>query len=270
MLRQRTGLQLLLVLSFLVFWIPPSATAEEPDAVAVAEYDDWQPSRIFVKAGYLGRLGSGFLEDRTIGGWTVQLGRREWFSPVSSGENCFFELGGGYSQSFGDKTRILTSGSFQSTVSPVEAVAEAFKTRLNRLDRMYAQFAVGKYFGPVYLKNTPLLLTGRVGGRGGHVRADFTSDPTSTLKQLIADDTAFGGIEVQSHVNSTDVMWGLFGNAGVGLAYPDAQWGFWRFGDVSIEGEIELSHDWFDLGAFGSDSHGFGTIAAMLNITFLR
>ncbi len=240
---------------------------------------DGHMPRIYYKSGVFGVAGSGDFENIFNGGWTAQVGYRDWLNPNNPGSGNFVEFGGGFTvNSRGSRKRGTVGGVFHAAGDDHDhPLDELFQVQLQDAYRGFVQAAVGHAFEPMRIRNSErhlLQLSLRGGGRIGHLSASFDREPTSGLQAVIDDHLAHGhtadGLEFRSTVKTqdTDTYGGLFGSIGAGLLYYDVYWGDWCLGDLAVEAEVEFAHDWINLAGF--DDSGLGMVAGMFTVTWLR
>jgi len=258
----------------LVFPLPQPTFVEFPEI----ESRDGHLPRRFVRIGSVVTLGGGQLEDMFGPGWTVQLGFRDWLSSQIDESGFFVECGAGFTHNGRHGSGVVTPGVFHASGDDHDHVlAEFLESNLAEARRGFVQAAFGRRFLPDCFCNSErrrMQLTVRGGSRLSHVKLWLDNSPTDALQEVIDDHLAHGhdpdGLEFRTDVRDqyTQTYLGIFGAAAIGVMYYDVHWGTWRLGDIALEAELELSHDWIDFAGFDDDA--LVSFAQMLSVSFLR
>ena len=59
-------------------------------------------------------------------------------------------------------------------------------------------------------------------------------------------------------------FFGLFASAGIGVTYTDVPIGGRTIPGITIAGELQYTHDWFELGSFAAGDDGLSTLTPMI------
>jgi hypothetical protein len=231
-----------------------------------------------LRSGAVFPLGHGTLERNMDAGWKLEgsLVQPWWEHPL--GWTGFVEIGAGLTFWSGDDGRISTSGTFRSSPTEEPLFLEDFqRTRAERIVNRYGLAAIGATWYPAGLNpegESRWRITTRLGARLGSARGQFDRDPSPALRDAVDEAINAGAdpqeFEVDSDVNHSDVSVGLFGSLAVGATYHDVWLGGWHLGDVKLQFEVELGHDWIDFGDFNKSDSGLGSVGALFTLGLLH
>jgi hypothetical protein len=265
-----------------------------PDAVLPADaYATEVPQPVwefFFKSGPVFPL-AGQPEDHLGVGWTVQLGLREPIAMPRPAMILFHEFGVSYTANPGDNAPVEIHGHFQGLNPPDDHIhfvsngvlvapplpssgaGPFWTTRLRELQRLGFHYALGSTYSPRAFDEFSSgrgFLTLRAGLRGGYYNPEYHK----ALDPLIAEGIrAHFGHGHKSILISSEGghdaggFVGLFGSVGVGMTLRGVPWITRIPGDLTLGAELELSHEWINLGDYSRD-RGLTTFVPMLTVTW--
>lgn len=232
-----------------------------------------------VRSGLIYGASGGFLKDRMEDpGVAIEVTFRQ---PLGGGGCCsrtFFEIGGYFSQVYGNNLDVSTSGTFTETPAggaPMTTPLDDFlRTKLSHLRRDGVQLGIGHWCSPhildcICLCNADLMWRG--GLRLGSVHAQYDQNPSDVLQALIDAANAAGNpfqLAGDDDFAQGDNFLALYTSLGLELAPFRVPISCCRYvdGRLSVEGIYE--HSWFELKNFTPNSKGLGTIGVQLGLSF--
>lgn len=232
--------------------------------------DRWPFVTWYLKAGTISPFGGGFLEEHVRTGFTIQTGGRAPISDPDAPLVWFGEMGGTYMGNDGTGSAVTRSGVMVVSPPPIFGIPQPgvsipienfYDTYLAAMRRGSFQLGTGLQFTPQFSANQgwrKLQFNGRGGMRLGHARMKYLDTYNADLAAAIATAEAdFPGASITLRPSNVfelgDTFFGLFTSIGVAMTWEDVAWGPCYFRTVSIAGDIEYSHEWIDVGAFGPD-----------------
>ena len=296
-----TGLQCLAI-CFVLLAVAGNTALAQPDTYEPGysnEYRSWSTSSCQSASGALNdrrpqgvgwsltigvpflTVGRGLFDERLDrAGWAIEATVRQPIYRSSHRLQPFLQFGGLFMQNFGDDTFEITSGTFvernRQTGNAVRSVDldNFFESTIEDLRRGAAQAAIGATIRPCCPRHhhgcNSKYLEVLAGIRVGHVRAKFSDDPARELQDEIDQvDTANNTFDLFSDVRNTDTLYGLYTSIAVRFS-PRQCDDIHSWHGPSVKAGLVYDHSWFDLGDFGRDDSGLGTLSALLTVSFLH
>ena len=246
-----------------------------------AEPQGWE---MYFKGGAVFSFGGGFFEKQIATGWTAQLGLRQPLYRPAGPWMLFAEFGGGYTSNTGLRSDpVTTSGTVffrQPDDDHIHPTEDFYRTRINELHRYFVQGAMGAFWYPPGF-NSPgerlVHVNARAGMRVGGMRTSYDHEVAPGLRAIFLGHTSPPPAGHNHNPNAAlffpgaaepEVFFGVFGSVGVGMTYFDARLFGRRFADITLSAEVELGHEWFDMGAYGKRDPGFASVTPMLSLAF--
>lgn len=227
-----------------------------------------------IRAGVIAcSVGGGVFDDHLDrAGWTIEVVGQQ---PLLRGRRSllFWEAGGLYMHNPGDDSVVVTSGTAVRQGESAVFFNNFQETRLKLFQRAGVQIGTGMTFYPGLL-NSPChqntFMTLRGGLRFGHARGRFDQTPTSELQTFINRTPSNQQVRLFDDVDQSDQFFGLYTAIGAGTAsFPIRSLGL-PHGEIRLSGDVVYDYTWFNLGDYGRNDDGLGTLSALVTWTFLH
>ncbi len=244
-------------------------------------YPDFAPAAPFrgfdlsVRSGPIFGASGSFLKDRMEDpGVAIEIMARHLIGGGGCGSQTFFEIGGYFSQIYGNNLDAPTSGTFLDVTNNTPTqLDDFFRTKLSHLRRDGIQIGIGHWCPTHVLRYVCLCdadLTWRGGLRLGSVHAEYEQSPSDALQALIDAANAAGN---QFQLNDDPLTHGdnflaLYTSLGLELAPFRVPMGCCQYVDGRVSFEAIYEHSWFELRNFTPNSTGLGTIGAQVGLSF--
>jgi hypothetical protein len=242
----------------------------------LAPATSFAPFELNVRSGVIFGASGGFLKDRMDDpGFAIEVTARQPLGPGGCRSQMFFEIGGYFSQIYGNDLDVSTSGTFLDVTNNTPTqLDDFFRTKLSHLRRDGVQIGIGHCCSPQLLNCVCLCgadLTWRGGVRLGSVHARYDQNPSDALQALIDAAIAAGNqfqLNGDDDFGRSDNFLALYTSLGLDSAPFRLPIGCCRcvVGRLSVEAIYE--HSWFELRNFTPDGHGLGTIGAQVGLNF--